>query len=365
MRVVFRTDASSQIGTGHVMRCLTLADALREKGAEYLFVCREHEGHLMDQIRSRGYAAYALPKPSSNAPAESDLAHASWLGVNWQTDADQTRHALGNETLDWLIVDHYALDHRWESALRSSCKRMMVIDDLADRRHDCDLLLDQNYRSAIERYTGLVPADCTQLHGPEFALLKPIYAQRRAEQNARSGKIERVLIYFGGGTDSMNLTGMALRAFQAPELKKIELDIVLGSSYAHKAKLEAVAANRGRTHIHTQLPDLSALMIRADLVIGAGGATTWERCCLGLASILVVCALNQEEIGEGVGELGAAVVLYPSVNLADEIREQVIFLSEETNQYLEMGYRAKRICDGRGVARVAKEIISSLSNTNN
>lgn len=364
MRVAFRADASLQISTGHVMRCLTLADSLREQGTECQFVCREHEGHLMDHISSRGYEAHALPAPSINTSFESDLAHASWLGVDWKTDGDQTRQALSSETFDWLIVDHYALDHRWESALRSSSKRIMAIDDLADRRHDCDLLLDQNYGSSTERYAGLVPAECTQLHGSEFALLKPIYAQRRAEQSVRSGKIERVLIYFGGGADLMNLTGMALHAFQAPELKKIELDIVVGSSYAHKAELEA-AANRDRTHIHKQLPDLSEVMARADLAIGACGATTWERCCLGLPSILVVCALNQEKIGEGIAKLGAGVVLYPSANFSAEIREQVVSLSEDTNHYLQMGYRSKRICDGLGVSRVAKEIISTLSNPSN
>ena len=147
MKVAFRTDASLQIGTGHVIRCLTLADALSEQAAKCVFVCRELEGHLMDHIRFRGYELHALPKISSDASFEADLAHASWLGIDWQTDADQTRQALGCEVLDWLIVDHYALDHRWELPLRLSSKRIMVIDDLADRRHDCDLLLDQNYGS--------------------------------------------------------------------------------------------------------------------------------------------------------------------------------------------------------------------------
>jgi len=365
MRVAFRTDASLQIGTGHVMRCLTLADALRGQGAECQFVCREHEGHLMDQIRSRGYEAYALSKPDANSLSESDLAHASWLGVDWKTDAAQTLQVLGIEELDWIIVDHYALDHRWESALRSSCKRIMAIDDLADRQHNCDLLLDQNYGSSVERYAGLVPADCMQLHGSEFALLKPVYAHCRAEQNVRSGKIERVLIYFGGGADPMNLTGMALSVFQAPELLKIDLDIIVGLGYRHKAELEAAAASRGRTHIHTQLPDLSELMTRADLAIGAGGATTWERCCLGLPTILVVCALNQEAIGEAMRLSGAASVLHPSDNLTDYIRDITIELSTDTEKYFKMSNKAMLINDGLGLTRVYKEIITMSERTAN
>lgn len=361
MRVAFRTDASSQIGTGHVMRCLTLADALREEGVECQFVCRAHEGHLMDHIRARDYRVCALSKPSENASLTSGLAHASWLGVAWQADAAQTRQALDSAALDWLILDHYALDHRWESALRSSCRRMMVIDDLADRQHDCDLLLDQNYGSSAERYRGLISEDCAQFHGPDYALLKQVYANRRTQMPARDGQVRRVLIYFGGGSDAVNLTRLAVQAFQAPELVHIELDIVVSAIYAHQSSLEELIAQRGNATIHRQLPDLADLMAKADLAIGAGGATTWERCCMGLPSVLVVCAHNQKEIGEAIGKLEAGVVLYPNENFTAEVREQVVILSDDTKKYLQMSHRAERVCDGLGVLRVTKKIISSLS----
>lgn len=353
MRVAFRTDASSQIGTGHVMRCLTLADVLSEQGAECQFICRNHEGNLMDHILSRGYEAYALPKPSANASFESDLAHAIWLGVDWLTDAQQTLQLLKYTKLDWLILDHYALDHSWEFALRSSCMRMMVIDDLADRRHSCDLLLDQNYGSSTERYAGLVPAECTQFHGPEFALLKPIYAQCCAEQSVRTGKIERVLIYFGGGADPMNLTEMTLRAFQAPELKNIELDIVVGSCYAYKVELEAVATNRGRTCIYTQLPDLSGLMARADLAIGAGGGTTWERCCLGLPTIVISISENQRPACKALAEDGFIQYLGHADNVSIEvIRKQVLRLLRKPERLSELSEKCENLVDGKGVGKL-------------
>jgi len=355
MRVAFRTDASSQIGTGHVMRCLTLADALREHGAECQFVCREHEANLMDHICSRGYQIDALPKPDVNASSESGVAHASWLGVDWQTDANQTRQALGNEAFDWLIVDHYALDHRWESALRSSCKRMMAIDDLADRQHDCDLLLDQNYGSSAERYRGFVPADSAQCHGPEYALLKPVYAERRAQLPARDGQVRRVLIYFGGGADATNLTHLAVQAFQAPELAHIELDIVVGAAYAHQSSLEELVAQRGNATIHRQLPDLADLMAKSDLAIGAGGATTWERCCMGLPTIVISIAENQRPSCEALSADQLIDYLGHVNHVTSEfIRDRVLSLLTTPNLLRELSERGLKLVDGNGVLKVIK-----------
>jgi len=363
VKVLLRVDASLQIGTGHVMRCLTLADALREQGAECQFVCRAHEGHLMDYIRSRGYEAHALPKPDANDSFEPDLAHASWLGVDWQTDADQTRQALGSEVLDWLIVDHYALDHRWESKLRSSCKRIMAIDDLADWQHDCDLLLDQNYGSSVERYRGLVPSDSAQCHGSEYALLKPVYAERRAQLPARDGQLRRVLIYFGGGADVANLTCLAVKAFQAPELAHIELDIVVGAAYAHQSSFEELVAQRGKATIHRQLPDLADLMAKADLAIGACGATTWERCCMGLPAIVISIAENQRPSCEALSADQLIDYLGHVNHVTSEfIRDRVLSLLTKPHLLRELSERVMKLVDGNGVLKVTKMMTHPHSN---
>ena len=357
MRVAFRTDASSQIGTGHVMRCLTLADALHEEGAECQFVCRGHEGHLMDHIRSRGYKLQALPKPDTNWSFESDLAHASWLAVDWQTDAEQTHQALGNKVCDWLIVDHYALDHRWESALRSSCKRIMVIDDLADRQHDCDLLLDQNYGSTAERYRGLVAADCAQCNGPGYALLKPVYAKRLTQLPARDGQVRRVLIYFGGGAEAANLTCLAVQAFQAPELAHIKLDIVVGAAYAHQPSLEGLVALHGNATIHRRLPDLADLMAKADLAIGAGGATTWERCCMGLPAIVISIAENQRPACEALSADKLSDYLGHVDRVTSElIRDRVSSFIKNPHLLCDLSERGMRLVDGGGTDRILDEV---------
>lgn len=358
MRAVFRTDASPQIGTGHVMRCLTLADVLRKQGVVCQFVCRTHEGHLVDQIRARGYVVHALPKQQLSGKFPSDLTHGSWLGADWQTDADQTRQALASEALDWLIVDHYALDHRWETALRSSCKHIMVIDDLADRRHDCDVFLDQNYGSSIDDYHSFLPINCERYFGPRYALLNPIYAERRNQLPSRNGKIRRVMIYFGGGTDKFDLMKAMVDVFGHPELIKIELEIVFNSKFERYQYLQERLLERGHFTVHHDLPHLADLFAHSDVAIGAAGSATWERCCLKLPSILIETALNQKKIGAEMKKAKSAIVLYPGKNIVQQVTAQFLTLLENKKMYRDMSAKAGAICDGLGVFRTASKIIN-------
>ena len=236
--------------------------------------------------------------------------------------------------------------------MQRACKQIMVIDDLADRRHHSNILLDQNYGSSTMRYADLLPAECKQLHGPHFALLKPAYAKRRSEHRIRSNKIKRVLIYFGG-TDHANLTAMALSAFQAPDLIDIDLDIVVGANYYHGHGLETVATARGRTCIYNQLSDLSDLMNNADLAIGAGGATTWERCCLGLPSIIISTGDNQIPGCVALAEDGLIMYLGDSSTIDCGrllvVIRGLICAPEQLETY---GHLCRNLVDGCGVNRV-------------
>ena len=339
------------------MRCLTLADKLRERGNECHFICRQHEGHMIDHVRSRGYEVSALQKSDERASFISELAHGSWLGVDWSTDAQGTHQILGEIELDWLIVDHYALDYRWEQAMRPACKQMMVIDDLADRLHDCDLLLDQNYGSSAERYRNLVPINCIQCYGPHYALLKPTYADYRTKLRARNEQVRRVLIYFGGGTDTENLTGIAVQVFQSQKLKGIKLDVVVGEAYIHLTSLEKQLAERGNATIHQQLPDLANLMVKADLAIGAGGATTWERCCLGLPSIVISIADNQLPASKALAEDGLIQYLGHICDITHEaVNFQVAELINKPERLNEFSRKGMKLVDGKRVNRVSHEI---------
>ncbi len=301
MNIVFRVDASLDIGSGHVMRCLTLAKTLSELGANISFICREHPGNLLELIRDRGFNSAALLLPDAESCESLSeggyaLTHDSWLGTDWRSDAEQSQAAITDEKVDWLIVDHYALDARWESTMRPFCERIMVIDDLADRDHDCDLLLDQNLIADMEhRYDNRVPSHCAQLLGPSYALLQSEYAELHPRTPPRMGPVQRIFVFFGGA-DNHNLTGQAIAAFLDLDRSDIMLDVVINPASPNAAPIREQAQDHTNITLHETLPSLAPLMLKADLAIGAGGATSWERCCLGLPSLVITLAENQKPI---------------------------------------------------------------------
>ncbi|MBZ0159608.1 MAG: UDP-2,4-diacetamido-2,4,6-trideoxy-beta-L-altropyranose hydrolase [bacterium] len=359
MRVAVRADASVEIGTGHVMRCLTLAEALKRKGAEVLFVSREHPGHLCDEAAARGCIVTRMPvisEPHTDETTDDvDLPdHAHWLGASWKQDAEETGQAIGQVfgTTDWLIVDHYALDARWEAALRRHAKRLMVIDDLADRSHDCDLLLDQNlFSNADTRYAGKVPAHCGLMLGPHYALLQPEYAELRDRIPPRDGPIRRILVYFGGA-DVGNLTGMAIEAFLALGRSDIDLDVVVNVSSPYAKSIRQQTAGHANIHLHSDLPTLAPLMVRADFAIGAGGATTWERCCLGLPSLVITLADNQRPIAAELARQG----MIRWLGHVGEVNESNLghVLGELLKEGLQEAWsqNCRQLVDGQGTSRV-------------
>ena len=354
-RIFFRADASLEIGTGHVMRCLTLANALRERGAECLFVCRPHPGDLMARIAACGHHVAALPTPHAGEwpVSAADPAHAHWLGASWEDDAAQMLQALAGEHADWLVVDHYALDHRWEHMLRPACNRLMVMDDLADRTHDCDLLLDPSLGRTQLDYAALVPDSAALLLGPEHALLRPEFAAARVESLARrTAPVLRHLLITMGGVDKDNATGRLLDALDAAALPPdLRIIVVMGT---HAPWLQEVQARTERmkvdTHVRTGVKDMARLMTDSDLAIGAAGSTSWERCCLGLPTIQLVLAENQIGCAGWFERLGAAASLVLTQNLTTDLSQLIGRM--DTDRLRDMAATAARICDGRGVNRI-------------
>lgn len=285
--IVFRVDASLQIGSGHLMRCLTLADELRISGASSMFIVRDQPGSLVELIVERGHAIIQLAKSQRFDQSE---------------DARETRSALSSQSVDWLIVDHYGLDAFWEGSLRGSCRRIMVIDDLANRAHDCDVLLDQNLKhDAPRRYAPLVPAHCHLLLGPRHVLLRSGFDRVPVRQWMHEPR--RILIYMGG-MDRFNQTGKALAALG--HLPKIHIDVVLGTGHPFAAELHAMGRSQPGVYVMNAVADMAGVMTAADLGIGVCGMAAWERCALALPSLTCVIAENQREDAIELDRIGAA-----------------------------------------------------------
>jgi len=347
------------------MRCLTLARALRDQGANCRFICRQHPGHLLQRIRQSGFEAIALPltdgiDSAAFAGEESGLAHAHWLGSDWQTDACQTIAALKSCHTDWVIVDSYSLDYRWESQLHQVCKKIMVIDDLADRKHECDLLLDQNLvANQAHRYGSLVPSHCVFFLGPRYALLQPEYAELHASTGPRLGPVKRILVYFGGA-DNQNLTERAIIAFLAIERSDLVLDVVINPNSPHAAALLVRVKGRENILLHEELPSLAPLMARADLAIGGAGATSWERCCLGLPSLVVTLAENQTPIAAELQRLGIVRWLGDEKAVSvSMLKSALLEVLRNENSLAQWSSRCRIPVNGQGTSQVAELLLLS------
>ncbi len=360
MKAVFRTDASSKIGSGHVMRCLALASKLHASGYDIHFICREFQGHMADTIEAQDFRVHLLPGTGAiSYPVRGRPVHADWLGVSWQEDTAQCADVLNQigAAINWLIIDHYAIDAEWESSLRSMVERIMVIDDLADRRHDCDLLLDQNlYQDSERRYAGLVNKDCELLLGPKYALLREEFRVQRERPRKRDGLIKDILVFLGGA-DPENVTGMVLDAIASLDRPDIHVDVVIGSSNPNRKILESRCADMENVTCHCQVTNMAELMINADLAIGGGGTSTWERCAMELPALVVSLADNQQPIAEAVASTGAIVYMGRSEDVtADDVRLALLELCNSPKQLLKHSRISGGVVDGLGNQRITERM---------
>jgi len=348
-----------------VMRCLTLAEALQKSGAKVQFVCREHDGNLCDLIERKGFSVRLLAIQTGRVDKEDHpLAHTEWLGAGWRQDAEQTLdfiRLLGAKP-EWLIVDHYAIDQRWHKKLRSYVKNIFVIDDLADRPLDCDMLLDQNLGRESGDYSGLVPDAATIYTGPRYALLRAEFAALREYSLRRrvAPRLNHLLISMGG-VDLDNTTGRVLETLKECVLPEdCKITVVMGP---HAPWLEQVRVLSGQmpwqTEVLQNVDNMSQLMVDSDLAIGAAGSTSWERCCLGLPAIIFVLADNQKDIAMSLLEQAAV----KSVNSSQiESLLSVIFsqLIEDATLLGRMSKNAADITDGKGAQKIALSMLAKV-----
>lgn len=356
--IAIRVDASLTMGTGHAMRMLTLADALRQRGANIEFVCRTHPGNLIEAIIEQGYHCHQLPLHTATLNAGNGTPHAAWLGASWQEDATATQQALSHKTYDWLIVDHYALDSQWERAMRPYTDKILVIDDLADRHHDADLLLDQTLGRTPEAYQKLVPRTTQCLTGTTYALVRPEFSAIR--DNARLHRAHRFppknLLIFFGGTDAENLTGNLLAHFEQHPFAQI--DVVLGQHAPHRDAVAAQCRTINGT-LHIQCKNMAQLMSRADLAFGAPGTASWERCTVGLPTMLILGAANQQANAHALATAGVAIVLGDKTNDMSLMLSQALHTIASLDQttYRQWVERCFAVCDGQGAQKIASYLV--------
>jgi UDP-2,4-diacetamido-2,4,6-trideoxy-beta-L-altropyranose hydrolase len=354
MNVTFRVDASPGIGSGHLMRCLCLADELQRSAVRSRFACRSLPEHLREQVERRGHVLTPLPPlPAPAAPAET-----AWNDAQQLDDARGTVALLdAAPTCDVLVVDHYGLGSVWEAAVRQRCVRLMVIDDLA-RAHDCDILLDQNFHAdSSRRYAGRVPEHCELLLGPRFALLRPEFAQARSRVRIRDGAVRRAVVFLGG-MDERNFTETVLQALQGVR-QSLQIDVVIGPMHPARARIEAMCAQLNSAICHVQTSDIAALFAQADLAIGAGGTATWERCAVGVPTLALCIAENQREL---LGDSARAGLLYFAADsdcTAATLTNHLQALLENPALREHLSSNGMALVDGRGVQRVAAALAAA------
>lgn len=358
MRIVFRVDASLEIGSGHVTRCLTLAQALRDGGCQVMFVCRDCPGNMCNLIAGHAFSLVRLPMvPTANAAqiptaTPDEPVRVANIGAPADVDAQATREAIAAwGGADWLVVDQYSLDHLWERSLRLAVPRIMVIDDLADRPHDCDLLLNQNIAPEAHRRHAAIAEASTLLLGPKYALLQPDYETLHALTPLREGRIRRILIYFGAA-DRDNLTSRALAAFLGLERHDVEVDVVVHEGSPHLQGIKRQITGHSNITLHAPLPTLARLMARADIAIGACGTTAWERLCVGLPALVITLAENQRSISRELHARGLIRELgdVTTVRNADIARVLDELLRVGVDK--EWSARCHATVDGKGARRV-------------
>lgn len=336
------------------MRCLCLAEAMRYAGHTCWFVCRARRGDLIEVIEERGFGCTTLPETEDGEVA------ASWLGATMDDEIAQSSAAVEYLAPDWLIVDHYALDASWERAVAPDCTQVMVIDDLADRPHACDFLLDQGLANTPAEYAALTPVRARMLLGPAYALLRPEFGKLRKAAAGRNPvwPPARILVNLGG-VDPDNATQDVLEALARSELpSRCRIDVVMGGNSPHiNAVRTCAAASRFDVGVAVDVADMGSRMLAADLAIGAAGTTAWERACMGLPSLLISIAENQLGVAAALNKAGAALDLGAQwkAGWQDRLMGRLAAVSAP-DRLAEMSEACSALVDGAGTARVVNAL---------
>lgn len=345
MKVFIRADAGVEVGYGHVMRCLALAEELEDRGAAVWFISRRMEGGLVEVTRSAGFPVEALL--AFNGPFDSD------------GDAADTREIIEKHGgADWVVADRYGLDRAWDETIRATGAKLLVVDDLAQNDRTPDILLNQNHLPGIgERYDRTAPKDCIRLLGARYALLRRRLREARRGAKPRA-RVNNILIMFGGA-DTTGATLRSLEALAPLTAEGLTVTAVTGPNNPDIGRIEQLAAKRPAINILRFAEDVLPLTMEADLAVGAFGVSIWERLLLGVPSLIVTIADIQELPARALADDGYAVYLgAEDVVTSGLIRESVEKYLRDPDALAALSRKGMELVDGEGAARVADAMIA-------
>ncbi len=343
--IFFRVDSSHEIGIGHVMRCLALADGFPSEKWQCQFICKSHSGNIKQIIESRGYVVKEMKLDPSFIGAE---IYDRWVGSSQEYDANECLKYI-DHTGDFLVLDHYGLDVVWEKLLTPKVEKLIVIDDLANRPHDCDLLIDSKYGRLNTEYKNHTRDSTKLLMGSKYCILRKEFSElinKAKEKRKLTKTIKNVLISFGG-TDPLNYSELIVDLMMN-KIRNLTLDIVIGSHHKSLPKFKSI--NKKNINLHIDTNEMASLILNSDFSIGGYGGSSWERCCLGLPSFGLVSAKNQIEIAHSLDDYGASKCINES-EIFEELNS-VLSNDGDFSWWSEMSQKAFNLCDGKGVDRI-------------
>ena len=345
-KIIFiRVDSSTKIGYGHLIRCLALADTLK-KSFKINFICTNLNGNLISQICKKKFEVFRFNTKSQR--------------INVKKDAEKTISIIKKHRnkKSLLILDSYILSQEWENRVKPYVKRLIVIDDLMNRKHSCDLIIDQNLHTQMNSlYTKSVPKNCVKLLGPDYAILRNQFIAQRKYARIRSLPIKNILVSFGG-TDNENHTLHALTS-----LKKLNSDVnvnvVTGTANIGKKIIKNFCKKNFNYNYFEQVENMVKLMQVADLCIGSSGTTTWERCCVGLPAIAIVASNDQKDIASAVSK-NKCIINLGKIKKSDNVNYVRLMKNLKNSELQNMSRNCMKLVDGKGAARISKYIFSMM-----
>lgn len=357
MDIAFRLDATTKIGSGHFVRCMTLANGLRKEGHKTKFFYRNLPDALIKKLICNGHDFVCI-KSKNEEHSTSSRPHSDWLEVSRKADAQAFKNANQGKKWDWIIIDHYALDIEWEKDVLEETNKIMVIDDLADRPHHCHLLLDQNFTDAPNnRYDLLTPQYCDILLGPKYVLLMPEYARLHKTISARK-KVKKILVSFGGA-DKHNMTLKTIEALLKVDHQKYEIDIIAPLMSDKVEKIRNTISSFSNFTMHHNLSSLATILAQTDLAIGAIGTTSWERLCLGVPTIAVITSENQKHVAESLHKANLIRLIGHLHEMSYQKISSILDNLLKENALNIWSKHCLSICDGHGVSRVINRLAGS------